>query len=209
MFQAPESRNEPVLSYSPGSTERIELQATLTRLASDLLEIPLVIGGREVRTGNLEIARMPHDHHHILGQAHLAGTTEIRAAIAAAARAWPDWSRRPWTERAAVFLRAAELLSGSWRSALNAATMLGQSKTVHQAEIDSAAELIDFWRFNVEFTRTMYAQQPHSSAGTWNRVDYRLCDYAVQLYSNRRKSPERTRAIGKYCSVEAFHDRQV
>ena len=132
-----------------------------------------MIGGREVTTGRLEDAVSPHDHAHVLARAHLAGPAEVEAAVAAAGRAWPEWSRTPWAERAAVFLRAAELLAGPRRDLLNAATMLGQSKTVHQAEIDSAAELIDFWRFNVEFMLRLYAEQPISPAGMWNSADYR------------------------------------
>jgi 1-pyrroline-5-carboxylate dehydrogenase len=172
-FQPPAIRNEPVLDYAPGSRERTVLAAKLSELSDQALELPLIIDGRERRTGRLEAARMPHDHRHILGQAHLGAEAEVEAAIAAAARAWPDWSSLPWQDRAAVFLKAADLLAGPWRAVLNAATMLGQSKTAHQAEIDAAAELIDFWRFNVEFMLRIYAEQPLSPAGVWNRVDYR------------------------------------
>ena len=116
---------------------------------------------------------MPHDKSHVLADVHQGGAAEVERAIAAAADAWEDWHRTPWEERAAVFLRAAELLAGPWRDTLNAATMLGQSKTAHQAEIDAACELIDFWRFNVEFMLRIYAEQPHSSPGAWNRLEYR------------------------------------
>ena len=167
------AQNEVVRDYAPGSPERAEIKAQLGRMSSERLKLPLIIGGREVRTGRLEPAVVPHDHGRRLGEAHLAGTDEIAAAIAAAQRAWPQWSRTPWPERAAVFLKAADLLAGPHRSILNAATMLGQSKTVHQAEIDSAAELIDFWRFNVGFMLRLYEEQPFSPPGIWNSVDYR------------------------------------
>lgn len=165
--------NEPVRNYAPGSTERSALARELKRMADDVVEMPLIIGGQEVRTGRIEAAVMPHDHRHVLGHAHLAGRQELEAAIVAAKRAWRDWSQWPWVERATVFLKAADLLAGRWRYRLNAATMLGQSKTVHQAEIDSAAELIDFWRFNAHFMHRLYGEQPLSVRGNWNRVDYR------------------------------------
>lgn len=172
-MRPPAPRNEPVKDYAPGSPERARIKAELEAMSGQRIEMPLIIGGKEVKTGRLEPAVMPHKHSHLLGMAHLAGPEEVLSAIAAANKAWPDWSQRPWTERAAVFLKAAELLSGPWRSKLNAATMLGQSKTVHQAEIDSAAELIDFWRLNVEYMVRIYSEQPSSGPGAWNRVDYR------------------------------------
>jgi 1-pyrroline-5-carboxylate dehydrogenase len=172
-MQPPVLRNEPLKEYAPGSAERASIKAELEAMRANQIEMPLIIGGKEVRTGRVEPAVMPHRHSHMLGMAHLAGEREVLSAIAAANKAWPDWSQRPWTERAAVFLKAAELLSGPWRYKLNAATMLGQSKTVHQAEIDSAAELIDFWRLNVEYMVRIYSEQPSSAHGTWNRVDYR------------------------------------
>ena len=171
VMQPPTLRNEPVKDYAPGSPERSDIKAELEAMSGQQIEMPLIIGGKDVRTGQLEPAVMPHRHSHVLGMAHLAGQEEVLSAIAAANKAWPDWSQRPWTERAAVFLKAAELLSGPWRYKLNAATMLGQSKTVHQAEIDSAAELIDFWRLNVEYMVRIYSEQPSSAPGTWNRVD--------------------------------------
>src|ERR671933_1672179 len=137
------------------------------------MDVPMVIGGEEVRTGDTFAAVMPHRKGHVLADVHQGGAAEVERAIAASREAWHDWSRTPWEERAAVFLRAAELLAGPWRATLNAATMLGQSKTVHQAEIDSACELIDFWRFNIEFMLRIYAEQPISSPGTWNRMEYR------------------------------------
>ena len=172
-LRPPKPRNEAVLEYAPGSPERAALKATLARMSKDAIELPMVIDGKDICTGHLEAARVPHNHHYVLGHAHLAGPAEVSAAIAAAANAWPDWSRRSWRERAAIFLKAADLLAGTWRQVLNAATMLGQSKTAHQAEIDAAAELIDFWRFNVDFMLRIYGEQPLSLPGIWNRVDYR------------------------------------
>ncbi|HEY6835983.1 MAG TPA: L-glutamate gamma-semialdehyde dehydrogenase, partial [Gaiellaceae bacterium] len=134
---------------------------------------PLVIGGEEVTTGDTFEAVMPHKRGHVLADVHKGGASEVGRAIAAAAAAWEDWSRTPWEERAAVILRAAELLAGPWRQTLNAATMLGQSKTAHQAEIDSACELVDFWRFNAQYMTRIYEEQPISSPGVWNRLEYR------------------------------------
>jgi 1-pyrroline-5-carboxylate dehydrogenase len=172
-FRPPEAVNEPVKNYAPGSPERQSLTQKLRELSGQRLEIPLVIGGEEVRTGTTKQAVMPHRHAHVLADVHQGGATEVTAAIHAASEAWETWSRWPWWERAAVFLRAADLLSGPWRDTINAATMLGQSKTAHQAEIDAAAELIDFWRFNVSYIPRIYAEQPLSSAGVWNRLEYR------------------------------------
>jgi len=173
IFRAPEPYNEPVKSYAPGSPERAELQQRLRDLESQQLDIPLVIGGEEVRTGETFDAVMPHRRAHVLAKVHKGGGAEVQRAVAAAGAAWQDWSRWPWEERAAVILRASELLAGPWRSTLNAATMLGQSKTAHQAEIDAACELIDFWRFNVKYMTRIYEEQPASSPGVWNRLEYR------------------------------------
>jgi 1-pyrroline-5-carboxylate dehydrogenase len=173
IFRVPEPYNEPVRGYEPGSPERGELRRRLDELAGQRLEIPLVIGGEEVRTGDTFEAVMPHRRSHVLADVHRGGGPEVERAIAAAADAWQDWSRTPWHERASVFLRAAELLAGPWRMTLNAATMLGQSKTAHQAEIDAACELIDFWRFNVRYMTRIYEEQPLSASGTWNRMEYR------------------------------------
>jgi 1-pyrroline-5-carboxylate dehydrogenase len=137
------------------------------------MEIPLVIGGEDVKTGSTFEAVEPHDKNSVLADVHKGGPDEVEHAIKAAADAWEDWHRWPWEERAAVFLRAAELLAGPWRSTVVAATMLNQSKTAHQAEIDAAAETIDFFRFNVEFMLRIYEEQPISSAGMWNRMEYR------------------------------------
>jgi 1-pyrroline-5-carboxylate dehydrogenase len=173
IFRPPAPANEPVKGYAPGSPEREELKRRLAELQSEPIEIPLVIGGVEVRTGDTFDAVMPHRKHHVLATVHQGGDAEVERAIGAAGEAWHDWSHTPWEERAAVFLRAADLLSGPWRSTLNGATMLGQSKTAHQAEIDSACELIDFLRFNVEFMTRIYDEQPSSSPGVWNRLEYR------------------------------------
>jgi 1-pyrroline-5-carboxylate dehydrogenase len=173
IFRVPELRNEPVLGYEPGSPEREELRQRLDELSGRRLEIPLVIGGEDVQTGDTFEAVMPHKRSHVLADVHKGGAAEVDRAIAAAAEAWEAWSRTPWEDRAAVFLRAAELLAGPWRQTLNAATMLGQSKTAHQAEIDAACELIDFWRFNVRYMTRIYEEQPISSPGVWNRLEYR------------------------------------
>ncbi len=173
IFRIPAPVNEPVRDYAPGSPERASLQLRLEQMKGERIEIPLVIGGKDVTTGNLKQAVMPHDKEHVLADVHQAGPKEVEDAIKASAEAWEDWHRMPWEERAGVFLRAAELLAGPWRDTLNAATMLGQSKTVHQAEIDAACELIDFWRLNPAFMQRMYEEQPSSSPGVWNRMEYR------------------------------------
>jgi len=169
----PEPRNEPVKDYAPGSPERAELQQRLRELERERIEIPLVIGGKDVTTKDTFEAVEPHRKSHVLADVHAGGPAEVEQAIAAAREARHDWARLPWEERAAVFLRAAELLAGPWRATVNAATMLGQSKTAHQAEIDAACELTDFFRFNVEFMTRIYKEQPNSAPGTWNRLEYR------------------------------------
>ena len=173
IFQPPGAVNEPIRSYAPGTAERASLKLRLGAMRDERPELACVIGGREVRTGTLRQAVMPHDHGHVLADVHQGGRAETEAAIAAAREAWHDWSRAPWEERVAVFLRAAELLSGPWRDTLNAATMLNLSKTAHQAEIDAACETCDFWRFNAGFLRRIYEEQPISSPGVWNRLEYR------------------------------------
>ncbi len=173
IFRTPEPRNEPINDYAPGSPERERLQRRVEQIRSERIEIPLVIGGKDITTGDLKPAVMPHDKDHVLADVHQGGAEHVQLAIDAAAAAWADWSRWPWEERASVLLRAAELLAGPWRDTLNAATMLGQSKTAHQAEIDAACESIDFLRFNVEFMTRIYAEQPISSPGIWNRMEYR------------------------------------
>ena len=171
--RVPAPHNEPVKDYAPGSPERSRLTTRLEALASDRIEVPMVIGGREVTTGNLYEAVMPHETKHILGDVHQGEAQHLHDAVAAAGRAHADWANLEWSERASVFLRAAELLAGPWRDTINASTMLGQSKTVHQAEIDAACELIDFWRFNVAFAERIYAEQPGAAPGMWNQLDYR------------------------------------
>src|SRR5215216_1817666 len=165
--------NEPIRTYAPGTPERASLQLRLEQMKREQPEIPCIIGGKEVNTGTLKRAVMPHDKDHVLANVHQGGAKEVEEAIEAAGEAWEDWHRWPWEERAAVFLRAAELLAGPWRDTLNAATMLGQSKTAHQAEIDAACELIDFWRFNPYFMNRVYEEQPFSVPGSWNRMEYR------------------------------------
>ena len=166
--------NEPVKSYAPGTPERAALKEKLTELLSQQIEIPLIIGGEEVKTGDIGECRCPHDHQHLLATYHRAGEEHVEMAVAAAHEAWQEWSRMPWEARASVFLKAAQLLSGPWRMTLNAATMLGQSKNPFQAEIDSACELIDFWRFNPWYAQKIYEEQPpYSPTGMWNYVEQR------------------------------------
>ena len=172
-FQIPLPQNEPVKNYPPGSPERSNLADTLQQLASQRIEIPAFIGGTQVTTGQLDQSVMPHDHQHVLADYHLCGPEQVQQAIAAAEQAWPEWSAMDWQDRAAIFLKAADLLAGPWRDRLNASTILCQSKTVIQAEIDSACELIDFWRFNCHYMAEIYQQQPNSSPGVWNSLDHR------------------------------------
>jgi 1-pyrroline-5-carboxylate dehydrogenase len=184
--RVPEPINDANRSYAPGTPERAELKARLKGMAAEKIDIPLVIGGREVRTGRTEKSVMPHDHRHVLAEYHMAGPEQVQQAIAAAAEARREWGAWPWEERAAVLLRAAELLATSWRPTINAATMLGQSKTVFQAEIDSASEMIDFWRFNAYFAQELYHEQPKSSPGVWNQMEYRPLEgfiYAVTPFN--------------------------
>jgi len=171
--RVPVPRNEPVLDYLPHSPETKALKDQLRSLASSELDIPLIINGKEVRTGKTEAVLAPHDHRRRLGVYHKAGPDEIKAAIAGTEAAFSEWSRMPVSSRAAIFLKAADLLASKYRPILNAATMLGQSKTPHQAEIDSACELIDFFRFNVHFQEQLYGMQPLSHPGLWNATEYR------------------------------------
>ena len=173
IFQVPRPRNEPVRDYAPGSTERASIEAKLEAMHDEEIEIPLVIGGERVTTGKLGDCLEPHDHAHRIGRFHKASSGEVERAIGAANHAWREWSEMPFEHRAAIFLRAADLLAGPWRDTLNASTMLGQSKTVYQAEIDAACEMADFLRFNVAYAEQIYQDQPISSAGIWNRVEYR------------------------------------
>lgn len=178
LFRVPQPFNEPVRAYGPGDPHRSSLKTRLDAMASERIEIPCVIDGKEVRTGNKRTVVMPHDHRHVLAEFHLAGPREMELAVQAAMRAKASWETMGWQDRAAVFLKAADLLAGSWRDTLNAATMLGQSKSVYQAEIDSACELVDFLRFNAFFYQQILDQQPISPAGSgiWNRMEYRALD---------------------------------
>ncbi len=173
-FNVPVPVNEPIFGYAPGTKERELLKAALEEARSKKGDIPMYIGGKEVRTGNTGELRPPHDHKHLLGTYHIGDREQISAAIDAALAAKADWENMPWEQRAAIFLKAAELLSGPYRARLNAATMLGQSKNAYQAEIDSACEFIDFLRFNVQYMTEIYSQQPPvSPKGIWNRVEQR------------------------------------
>lgn len=165
--------NEKILEYLPGSRERRELGRKLNELKNEVIEIPLIIGGREIRTGNLKDVRIPHNKEHVIARYHMAGEEELMMAVEAAVEAGEKWRNMPWQHRASVFLKAADLLSSSWRQLLNASTMLGQSKTVIQAEIDSACELTDFLRYNAYFMQEIYKDQPESSLKEWNRTEYR------------------------------------
>ena len=169
----PKAYNEPVLSYKPGSPERAELKAMLKKMKSEEIEIPMVIGGKPVTTGEKVAIHPPHELKHTLGYYHKGDASHVTMAIEAALDARKTWHNMPWEQRAAIFLRAADLLSGPYRAKINAATMLAQSKTAFQAEIDAACELADFFRFNVQYMTEIYSQQPASSKGIWNRLEYR------------------------------------
>ncbi len=173
IVRVPTPANEPVRNYLPGSGERTSLKARLDTMLGEELEIPAVIGGKEVFTGDTMDVVCPHDHAHLLGRCHQVSERQVEEAVAAAAAAWNDWSAMDWAARAAVFLKAADLLAGPWRDTINAATMLGQSKTVFQAEIDAAAEMCDFWRFNAAYMQQIYADQPASGPGIWDYLEYR------------------------------------
>ena len=182
----PPTRNEPVLTYAPGSPERTALKAALEQIAGETIEIPAIIGGKEIRSGTPFNVVSPHDHQRVLAKGFQADAATIQAAITTANEAWRDWSEMRFEDRAAIFLKAADLLAGPWRARVNAATMLGQSKTAYQAEIDSACELIDFWRFNVRFAEQLYREQPESSPGVWNRMDHRALEgfiYAITPFN--------------------------
>ncbi|MFC5269263.1 L-glutamate gamma-semialdehyde dehydrogenase [Adhaeribacter terreus] len=172
-FNVPTPVNEPVKSYAPGSKEREELQKMYKELKGQQLDIPMYIGGEEVRTDNKVAVTPPHDHKHVLGHFHQGEAEHVTQAINAALAAREEWANMPWQSRAAIFLKAAELLAGPFRAKMNAATMLGQSKNAYQAEIDSACELIDFFRFNVKFMTDIYNIQPESAPGIWNRLEHR------------------------------------
>jgi 1-pyrroline-5-carboxylate dehydrogenase len=174
IYTTPPPTNEPVLDYAPGSPERASLQATLDSLKSDApIDIPAFIGGRPVPTDTTSSVVAPHDHQHTLAHLHQCGPNETQQAIDAAMDAKAEWASMDWEDRAAIFLRAADLLAGPWRDRLNASTMLGQSKSAHQAEIDAACELIDFFRFNVHYMEQIYREQPGNAPGVWNHLQYR------------------------------------
>ncbi len=175
-FTLPNPVNEPVKTYKAGSPEKKELKAKLNEMAGRKIEIPLIIGGKEIKTGNTGKIVMPHNHSHVLATYHKAGDKEIQMAIEASQKARKTWANMPWEQRASIFKKMAELLSGPWRATTNAATMLNQSKNVHQAEIDSACELIDFWNFNVKYMEEIYEQQPYSPKGFWNRLEQRALE---------------------------------
>jgi len=184
--RVPQPVNEPNHTYAPGTPQRAELKARLKSMAAEKIDIPIIIGGREIRTGRLEKSVMPHDHGHVLAEYHLAGPEHIQQAVAAAAAARREWAAWPWEDRAGVLLRAAELLASTWRPTINAATMLGQSKTAFQSEIDAASEMIDFWRFNAYFAQELYSEQPISGPGVWNSMEYRNLEgfiYAVSPFN--------------------------
>jgi 1-pyrroline-5-carboxylate dehydrogenase len=184
--RVPQPVNDFNRSYLPGSPERAELKARLKEMSAERVDIPIVIGGKEIRTGRTQPVVMPHNHRHLLGEWHAAGPEHVQQAIAAAVEAGREWASWAWHERAAVILRAAELLNTTWRATMNAATMLGQSKNVFQAEIDAAAEMVDFWRFNPYFAQQLYEEQPISTSAAWNALEYRPLEgfvYAVTPFN--------------------------
>ncbi len=184
--RVPRAVNEPIKTYAPKSPERSELKARLEAMSREHVDIPIIIGGKEIRTGKTAKTVMPFNHRHVLAEYHMAEPCHVQEAMAAALAARREWSSWPWEDRAAVLLRAAELLSTSWRATLNAATMLGQAKTAFQAEIDSACELIDFLRFNCQYAQEIYSEQPESSVGVWNQLEYRALEgfvYAVSPFN--------------------------
>jgi len=184
--RVPRPENDPNLSYAPGTTARAELKARLKQMAEETIDIPIIIGGKECRTSVTEKVVMPHKHGHVLGNFHKATEEHVRQAAAAAVKARKEWSSWAFEDRAAVFLRAAELLTTTWRSTVVAATMLGQSKTAFQAEIDAASELVDFWRFNVAFAQELLSEQPDSTHSVWNQMEYRPLEgfiYAVSPFN--------------------------
>jgi 1-pyrroline-5-carboxylate dehydrogenase len=175
-FQIPNPINDPILGYLKNAPEKAALKTELSRIEGEVVEVPCIIGGKEIRTGKIFEVKMPHDHHHVLARVHLAGTEEVKLAIDAALKAKKEWEAMPWFERAKIFLKAADLLAGPWRAKLNAATMHGQSKNAYQAEVDSACEFIDFLRFNAKFYENIIREQPLSSPGIHNSSDYRALE---------------------------------
>ncbi|WP_347373026.1 L-glutamate gamma-semialdehyde dehydrogenase [Aequorivita sp. Q41] len=185
-FKVPIAVNEPVKSYAPGSTEREEVLETYKKMYGEKVEVPLFINGKEIKTNDTATMSPPHDHKHVLGTYHKATKSNVEEAIATALEARKKWAAMPWEQRAGIFLRAAELIAGPYRAKINAATMLAQSKNIYQAEIDAACELIDFLRFNVQFMTEIYAEQPESTSGAWNRIEYRPLEgfvYAITPFN--------------------------
>ena len=185
-FQVPTAINEPVKSYAPGTPERAAVTAQYEAYFNGNIDVPMYIGSDEVKTGNTNTMSPPHDHKHVVGTYHLAEKKHVTKAIESALKAREKWAQLTWEQRAAIFLKAAELIAGPYRAKINAATMIAQSKTVHQAEIDAACELIDFLRFNVEFMSQIYEEQPDSAEGIWNRVEYRPLEgfiYAITPFN--------------------------
>jgi 1-pyrroline-5-carboxylate dehydrogenase len=184
--RVPPPVNEPIRSYAPGTSERATLKARLASMATDHVEIPVIVDGKEYRTGDTSEAVMPHAHRHVLATVHKATPDLVDRAVASSLKAREDWARWPWEDRAAVFLRAAELLATTWRDTVNAATMLNQSKTAYQSEIDAACELADFYRFNAAYAQDLYDEQPINDRGVWNQTDYRPLEgfvYAVSPFN--------------------------
>jgi len=185
-FQVPVAYNEPIKTFAPGSPEREAVLAQYKSYYHGTVDVPMYINGKEVRTGNTRNMTPPHDHKHIVGQYHIGEQKHVQEAIDTALEARTQWAAMPWEQRAAIFLKAAELLAGPYRAKINAATMIAQSKTIHQAEIDAACEFIDFLRFNVSYMQEIYEQQPESAEGIWNRVEYRPLEgfvYAITPFN--------------------------
>ena len=181
-FKVPIAINEPVKSYKKGSTERKEVLSTYNKMLQQTIDVPMYINGENIRTGNTQTMHPPHNHKHLLGAYHIASKEHIKTAISTALEARKSWSELPWEQRAGIFLRAAELIAGPYRAKINASTMIAQSKTVFQAEIDAACEFVDFLRFNVQFMTDIYGDQPGSTSAAWNRIEYRPLEgftYAV------------------------------
>ena len=185
-FKVPVAVNEPVLSYAPGSKERENVLKAYKSMYHSTIEVPMYIGGKNIKTGQTQTMSPPHDHKHIVGTYHTANQEDVELAISSALEARESWSQLPWEQRAGIFLKAAELIAGPYRAKINAATMMAQSKTVHQAEIDAACEFIDFLRFNVQFMTEIYNDQPKSTNAAWNRIEYRPLEgftYAVTPFN--------------------------
>ena len=185
-FHVPKAVNEPVKGYAPNSPEKAAVQAAYTKMWNSKIDVPLYIGSEEIRTGNTKNMTAPHDHKHIVGTYHLAEKSHVEKAIANALEAKTAWANMAWEQRAAIFLKAAELIAGPYRARINAATMIAQSKNIHQAEIDASCEFIDFLRFNVEFMTQIYNDQPNSNSDMWNRLEYRPLEgfvYAITPFN--------------------------